>query len=64
VADMALHDLTARRAALGPCAEAGGVVARRCRPIEEMETVTAIERFRAIAGERSMVLGELLDSTP
>ena len=26
-----------------------------------METLTAMERFRAIAGERGMVLGELLD---
>jgi hypothetical protein len=29
--------------------------ARRCRHIEQMETVTAMERFRAIAGERGMV---------
>jgi hypothetical protein len=35
--------------------------ARRCRHIEQMETVTAMERFRAIAGERGMVLGELLE---
>jgi hypothetical protein len=26
-----------------------------------METLTAIERFRPIAGERGVVLGELLD---